>query len=261
MNDRQSDVASFGEFGRNFQEKFVQGLLTDKQFAEQMLEVFDVKYLELKYLQFLADRFFSHAKKYKNVFPSLQLLVTIIKDELKIGTDAILRDQIIDYLTRMRSNPDAGDLPYVKEKALDFCRKQALKGALTYAVGQMEANKYEQIVEEIKKAVMVGTAPSLGHDFFTDYEARFTRFSRNAINTGLSELDKKEILNGGLGAGELGCIVAPTGVGKCTNQKSLVHIRFMGIKINGQVYKPWDKVSTSRGNIFAKDVIETDELV
>jgi replicative DNA helicase len=212
-DEKVTTKASFGTYGKSFQEKLVQALLVDKQFAEQMLEVFEVTYLEPKYLQFLADRYFSYAKKYK-VFPTLQLLITIIRDELKVGTDTILRDQIIDYLQRMRVNPDPGDLQYVKEKSLDFCKKQALKKALEEAVDQIQAEKYESIVDGIKKAVMVGNAPQLGHDFFTDFDSRFTRLQRNAVPTGLEELDKKEIMNGGLGAGEIGVIVAPTGVGK-----------------------------------------------
>ena len=216
MSEEKNNSAgkvSFGSYGKSFQEKVMQALLSDRPWAEQLMEVFDVSYFELKYLQFLADRYFGHAKKYK-VFPTLQLLVTIIRDELKTGTDVVLRDQIIDYLTRMRSNPDPGDLQYVKEKTLDFCRKQALKQALENAVDQIQAEKYEQIVEEIKKAVCVGTTPQLGHDFFQDYESRFTRLQRNCVATGLDELDRKDILNGGLGAGEIGVIVAPTGVGK-----------------------------------------------
>lgn len=204
---------SFGTYGKSFQEKVVQALLVDKQYAEQMLEVFDVSYFEPKYLQFLADRYFSYAKKYK-VFPTLQLLLTIIRDELKTGTDTIVRDQIVDYLQRIRSNPDSGDLQYVREKSLDFCKKQALKKALEVAVEQIQAEKYESIVDGIKSAVMVGNAPQLGHDFFADYESRFTKLQRNAVPTGLSQIDKKEILNGGLGAGELGCVTAATGVGK-----------------------------------------------
>lgn len=213
MSEVTGQKASFGQYGKSFQEKIMQALLSDRPWAEQMLEVFDTSYFDLKYLQFLSERYFGHAKKYK-VFPTLQLLVTIIRDELKIGTDALLRDQIIEYLTRMRANPDPGDLQYVKEKALDFCRKQALKQELVAAVDKMEAGKYEQIVEGIKKAVVVGTTPALGHDFFTDYESRFTRLQRNAVPTGLDELDRKDILNGGLGAGEIGVVVAPTGVGK-----------------------------------------------
>ena len=206
-------TASLAQYGRSFQERIVQALLTDHRWAEQVTEVFNVDYLDLNYLKFLADRYFAHAKKYKT-YPTLQLLAVIIKDELRVGTDIALRDQIIEYLTRMRSNPDVGDLPYVKDRTLDFCRKQALKAALENAVDQMQAEKYEQIVDGIKKAVMVGTTPSLGHDFFNDAEARFTQLVRNPIATGLAELDKKYIFNGGIAAGELAVVCAGTGVGK-----------------------------------------------
>jgi len=208
----RTDV-SFGQYGKPFQEKVMQALLTDRQWAEQMGEVFDVSYFDLKYLQFLGERYFDYSKKYK-VFPSFQLLVTIIKDDLKQGSDILLRDQIIEYLMRMRANPDSGDLQFVKEKSLDFCRKQALKQELMVAAEKIQDGKYEEIVDGIKKAVQVGTTPSLGHDFFTDYESRFTRLQRNCVPTGIEELDRKEVLQGGLGAGELGVVVAPTGVGK-----------------------------------------------
>lgn len=206
-------VASFNQYGKAFQEKAFQAMMTDTAFADQMLEVFDSSYFDLKYLNLLSSRYFDYAKRYKT-FPSLQILVTIIRDELKVGNDIVLRDQIVEYLTRMRSNPDPGDLAYVKEKSLDFCRKQALKAALEHAVDQMQANKYESIVDDIKRAVCVGTTPSLGHDFFEDTESRFTLLSRNCVPTGLAELDKKDIFNGGLGAGEIGIVVAAPGVGK-----------------------------------------------
>lgn len=226
---------TFAQYGKSFQEKIMQALLTDPRWAEQILEVFNPEYFELKYLHFLSERYFAYAKKYR-VFPTLQLLVTIIKDELKlnVGSDEILRNQIVDFLKRVQLNNDLNDLPFVKEKSLDFCRKQALKAALEKAVDQMQAEKYEMIADDIKRAVMVGTTPSIGHDFFEDYEARFTHLQRNAVPTGLAEIDRKEILNGGLGEGELGVIVAATGVGKShfltacgahalTKKKTVVH--------------------------------------
>lgn len=208
-----TDTITFGQYGKHFQECVMQGLLNDQKWAEQLLEVFDVSYFELNYLQFLADRYFQYAKKYK-VFPTLQLLVTIIRDDLKKGNDIILRDQIIDYLQRIRSNPDPGDLPYVKTKTLDFCKKQALKSALEKAVDHMAADDYEKIIETIKHAVLVGTTSSDGHNFFEDFDARFNKLRRDCVPTGIDELDKNVILNGGLGKGELGVIVAPTGIGK-----------------------------------------------
>jgi replicative DNA helicase len=209
----KSNGVTFGQFGRAFQEKLGQALLTDKKWAEQMCEVIDISYFELNYLKYLADKYFAYAKRYK-VFPTLQLLVTIIKEDLKIGTDLVLRDQIVEYLTRIKTNPDLEDLPWVKEKSLEFCRKQALKCALESAVDQMQANKYESIVETIKKAVQVGTVSSIGHNFFEEMDARFTHLCRDTIPTGLAELDKKEILQGGSGKGELHAIISSTGGGK-----------------------------------------------
>ena len=209
----KSTGVTFGQFGKSFQEKLGQALLTDHKWAEQMSEVVDISYFELNYIKFLADRYFSYCKKYK-VFPTLQLLVTIIRDDLKTGTDIILRDQIIEYLQRMKANPDPGDLAYVKDKSLEFCRKQALKGALESAVDKMQGGKYEEIVDIIRKAVQVGTTPSVGHDFFNEMDARFTLLKRDTIPTRLPELDKKEILNGGSGKGELLCVVGATGAGK-----------------------------------------------
>lgn len=217
MSDNEQLVrtsgASFGQFGKTFQEKLVQALLTDTKWAEQMMEVIDNNYFEVNYLKFLSDRYFSYSKKYK-VFPTLQLLVTIIRDDLKTGTDVILRDQIIEYLQRIKTNPDVGDLEYIKDKSLEFCRKQALKKALESAVDQMQSNNYESIVENIRRAVQVGTAPSVGHDFFKEIDSRFTLLKRDTIPTGLLELDKKEILNGGSGKGELLCVVGSSGSGK-----------------------------------------------
>jgi len=213
MMQENENKVTFGQFGKTFQERFVQAILMDAKFAEQMMEVFVPEYLELNYLKFLTDRYFAYSRKYK-VFPTLQLLATIIKDDLKSGTDIILKDQIIDYLTRIRTDAGASDLPYVKEKSLEFSRKQALKKALESAVDQMQANKYESIVETIKKAVQVGTAPSVGHDFFNEMDARFTKLKRDTIPTRLPELDKKEILNGGSGKGELLCVVGASGSGK-----------------------------------------------
>lgn len=256
-NDQIHTVVTFGKFGKIFQERFVQAILTDQIFAEQTMEVFKSEYLELKYLSFLTDRYYAYSKKYK-VFPTLHMLVTIIKEDLRVGTDIILRDQIIDYLTRMRTNDGAPDMPYVKEKSLEFARKQALKKALESAVDQMEANKYESIVETIKNAVYVGTAPSVGHDFFNDMDSRFTKLKRDTIPTRLAELDKKEILNGGSGKGELLCVTAASGAGKCSVRNTYIHVKYTSVRINGKSYKPWDRINTSRGTIFTRDIIESD---
>jgi len=212
-NEINAGEALFRQYGKQFQEKIFQSLLTDHAWAAQMVEVMKPDYFDLKYLAFLTDRYFKHFEKFK-CFPTMQLLVSIIKEDLQQGPDAILKDQIIDFLHRMRANPDPGDLGYTKEKSLDFCKRQAFREALEKAVEMVATDKFESVVDLMKKAVSVGMANTTGHDFFEDAEARFVKINRNPCPTGLNVLDSKEIFRGGLGRGELGVVVAPTGVGK-----------------------------------------------
>ncbi len=205
--------AFFSHYGKSFQEKIFQGLVTDKQWAAQMIEVMDPDYFDVKYLNFLTDKYFSYFHKYK-CFPTNQLLVSIIRDDLKEGHDILLREQIVEFLTRIKSNPYPGDIKYVKDKALDFCKRQAFKVALEKAVEMVEGDKFESVVGLMKDAVAIGMPNTTGHDFFEDLEARFVHVERNVVPTGIEVLDTKDVLSGGLGKGEIGVIMANSGVGK-----------------------------------------------
>jgi hypothetical protein len=205
--------AFFSQYGKPFQEKIFQAFLTDRSWAMQMIEIMTPEYFDLKYLQYLCKSYFTYHQKYKD-FPTLTLLVTIIKDDLREGKDTILRDQIIDYLQRIRTNPNVGDLDYVKDKTLDFCKKQAMKEALEKAVEMIATDNLDSVVGLMKDALAAGTPASVGHDFFEDMEARFVKTRRQVCPTGLPQIDAPDILNGGLGRGELGVVIAPTGVGK-----------------------------------------------
>jgi replicative DNA helicase len=204
---------NFSKFGKPFQEKVFQGMLTDTIWASQMIEVVDPTYFDLKYLSFLCDKYFSYHKKYRT-FPTLQILITIIKEDLQKSSDAVLKDQIIEYLQRMRSNPDMGDIAYVKDKSLEFCKRQAFKDALEKSVELIQTEKYESVMTIMKEAISVGMPNSTGHNFFDDIEARFVQINRQVCPTGLDRLDAPDILRGGLGRGEIGVITANTGVGK-----------------------------------------------
>jgi len=114
----------------------------------------------------------------------------------------------------MRSNPDMGDIAYVKDKSLEFCKRQAFKDALEKSVELIQTEKYESVLTIMKEAISVGMPNSSGHNFFDDIEARFVQINRQVCPTGLERLDAPDILRGGLGRGEIGVITANTGVGK-----------------------------------------------
>ena len=208
-----SETASFAKYGKQFQEGIFQGLLTDQVWSAQMIEVMNPSFFDIKYLEFLCEKYFEYYKKYK-CFPSLGLIVPLIKEDLTSSNDAILRDQIVEFLHRVKMNPNMNDIQYIKDKSLDFCKRQAFRDALEKAVDLIQTDKFESVVGLMKEAVAVGMQSSVGHDFFDDIEARFVKTRRKCCPTGLKRLDAKDILQGGLGRGELGVVTANTGVGK-----------------------------------------------
>jgi replicative DNA helicase len=208
-----SQNKNFSKFGKPFQEKVFQSMLTDINWSAQMIEVMSHDYFDLKYLSFLCERYYSYYNKYKT-FPTLTILITIIKEDLSKSKDHVLRDQIIEYLHRMKTNPDIGDLQYVKDKSLEFCKRQAFRDALEQSVELIQTEKYESVLKIMKEAISVGMPNTAGHNFFDDIEARFVQINRQVCPTGLDKIDSQDILRGGLGRGELGVIAANTGVGK-----------------------------------------------
>ena len=206
-------AGQFSQYNKNFQEKILQGLLSDKNWAVQMVEVMRPDFFELRYLEYLCEKYFAYFAEYR-CFPTQILLISIIKDSLSEDGDVLLRDQIVSYLIRMKENPNPNDLAYVKAKALDFCKRQAFKEALEESVNLITTGDFENVLTLMKNAVSIGLPNTVGHDFFEDMEARFMKINRQVCPTGIAEIDSKEILNGGLGRGEIGVVTANTGVGK-----------------------------------------------
>lgn len=207
--------ASFSNFGEDFQERVIQALLLDPGWSEQMHDVIRVEYFEYAHYQYMVSTYYEYYKKYAT-FPTCPMLATILREKLSKGNKAELSylGKIVDIFRKVKNDPDLRDLPYVKERALEFCKKQAMKEALYESTELIIKDQYEQVLDVMKKALTAGEETSVGHDFLEDQEARFTTKQRDPIPTGIPQLDRKEVLDGGLGRGELGIFVAPPGVGK-----------------------------------------------
>jgi replicative DNA helicase len=204
----------FASLGKSFQEKMLQALLTDRQWSTQFIEVFNVdECLEPVYLKLIANKYINYYHQYKE-FPTIDLMITIVKDELSSNQDLVVREQCYNFLQKVIKNENGNDLPWVKEKAFTFCRQQLLKKALGESVDIILTDKYETVVDIMKNAIAAGMSSSPGHDYNNDIEARYSETFRHAIKTGIPDLDDKKIMGGGLGAGEIGIVVAPSGVGK-----------------------------------------------
>ena len=92
-------------------------------------------------------------------------------------------------------------------------------------VSLIRTSSYDEISETINDALKLGADNNYGYDYLADFEERFQIKARNPITTGWTVIDK--ITHGGLGSGELGVVIAPTGVGK---SMALVHLGAEAVK-------------------------------
>ena len=220
MPEQQHET--FSKFGKSFQEKLVKTILFDRNFANQMEEVLDTNYLELKYLQVFVDLLFQHKQSYPH--PTYEAMVSVVRTQTEDYSDSIIK-QVIDFMARIKSNAIGDDdEEYVKEKSLDFCKKQKLKEAILKSVDLLQSQSFDQIQKVINEAMNLGADNDHGHDYHEDILDRFEMKMRNPVSTHWDEID--DITKGGLGKRELGVVVAPTGAGK---SMALAHLGAMAV--------------------------------
>lgn len=214
----------FSKFGKNFQENLVQLILDDRVFCDQISEVLDVNFLELNYLRVFVQKIFDYRKKY-GTHPSHSTIATILRSDIEKEND-VLKRQIREYYARQEANNFSVEgAEHVKDVSLDFCKKQKLKEAMIKSVGLIQNASYDEVSKVINDALKLGNDNDLGYDYLLDFEQRFELKSRNAVSTGWDLIDG--ITRGGIGRGELGVVIAPTGAGK---SMALVHLGAAALK-------------------------------
>jgi replicative DNA helicase len=193
-------------------------MLDDRVFADQITEVMDLNFLELGHLQLFVKKLFEYRDKY-GTHPSRDTMTTILRAEIDDESE-VAQQQVRQYFVRILSG-DAGveNAEHIKEVALDFCKKQKLKSAMLKCVGLIKTSSYDEISTTINDALKLGSDSNFGYDYLADFEQRFEIKTRSPVSTGWTMIDK--ITRGGLGRGELGVVIAPTGVGK---SMALVHL-------------------------------------
>jgi replicative DNA helicase len=208
----------FSKFGKNFQENLCHLILDDRPFADQIFEVLDINFLELTYLRVFVNRIKEYKKKY-GVHPTRKVMTSILRTGIADEQDSVQK-MLRDYYARVLSQEvDHSESGYVKDTALDFCKKQKLQEAMIKCVPLLKKSSFDQVAKVINNALKLGTSNDLGYDYMKDFEARFEKKARNPVTTGWDPLD--DISKGGLGKGELGVVIAPTGAGK---SMVLVHL-------------------------------------
>ena len=221
------EPTSFSKYGKSFQEKLCMVILDDRAFADQIEEVLDVNFLELNYLKCFLNKVFNYRKKYE-VHPSRDIMKTILRSELD-NENELTAKQVREYYVRSQVG-QLTDIQYIKDTALDFCKKQNLKSAMVKSIGLLQNSSFDEISQVINDSLKLGMNNDEGYDYKKDFEERFKPRFRNPVTTGWELID--DICKGGLGQKELGGVIAPTGAGK---SMALVHLGAEAIKLGKNV--------------------------
>lgn len=226
MIDEKQD---FSRFGKQFQENLCNLILDDSTFAAQIGEVLDVNFLELRYLRVFTDKVYGYRKKY-GIHPSRDTMAMILRAEIADEND-VVQKQVREYFARVQMSDALVDgAEHIKDVSLDFCKKQKLKEAMMKSVELIKSSSFDEVSKVINDALKLGTDNNHGYDYVVDFEKRFEIRARNPVSTGWDLIDN--ITRGGLGRGELGVVIAPTGAGK---SMALVHLGATALKLGYNV--------------------------
>ena len=195
------------KYGTSFQSKILSSLLTDVKFVKQIIDILEVSYFDTDSNKFLVKSIKDYFVKYKSQ-PTMEAIKIMVDD---IEND-ILKVAIIDSLRNAWQHREDPDLEFVKEKTLEFCKNQIVKGAIMQSVELLETQQYDEIKVIIDKAMTAGMERDIGHEYITGFEERMTKQARDTLPTAWDSVNN--LMDGGLGKGELGVIVAPAGIGK-----------------------------------------------
>lgn len=182
-------------------------LIEDREFAASILDIIEPSFYTNDHYQTLFTMIYSHFEEYHTV-PSFDSLRIEVSSKI---TDEVELEYFTDLLDKIENQVDKSDKEFIEDKTVEFCKQQAMVNAIKACVPKIQAEDYEDIFSIIQEAMNAGTSRDDGHDYF-DMAAIRRMGERSPVPTGLPLLDK--YLAGGLGAGEIGIILAGTGIGK-----------------------------------------------
>ena len=213
---------NFDYLGNTFQIQLLNQIVVDKDFSSSILDVIESTYFDNKYFKIILQMIKEYYVKYEST-PNFETLEQIIKSEV---SQELVAKIVLDTLKQVKEAPFEGT-QFVQEKALKFCKQQELQKAMDKAqkiITQGDFESYDKVEGLVREALQVGEIEKGQTDIFSDLDTVLDEDYRHPIPMGIPGIDK--LLKGGLAKGEIGVILAPTGVGKTTILTKIANTAF-----------------------------------
>ena len=207
-----SKEKNFGYLGNTFQIQLLNNIVLYKDFATSIVDVIEPKYFDNQYFKLIMQVLKEYYQKYEHT-PSYNTLEQLIKSEV---SSPMAQKMVLDMLEQVKEAPAEGE-SFVQEKALKFCKQQELQKVMTKAqkiIDKGDFESYDHLEEMVRDALQVGEVDTGTAEVFANLEEVLEEDFRHPIPMGIPGIDN--LLKGGMAKGEIGVILAPTGVGKST---------------------------------------------
>ena len=200
-------VDTLSKYGQSFQAKVISALLTDVRMMDTLCEIIDKKFFESDANKWIVQEIKDYYDEYKKE-PTLD----VFKGQVSKLDNPSLKKSVVEQLKTVYTQIGQDDFEYVKNEFTSFCINQNMKNVILQSVDLLKSGNYDRIKDLVDKAMKVGVESDLGMDYLLDFEERFSETGRETVSTGWDCID--DLMDGGIGPGELGVVVAPSGVGK-----------------------------------------------
>ena len=199
-------LRSIEEYGPAFQMKVISSLLTHKAFLQNIYDILSDEYFSNPAHKWIINEILDYYQKYHTT-----VSMDVLKVEMKKMDNEVLQISVKEQL-REAYKADIDDLEYVREEFSTFCKNQQLKRALLSSVDLLKAGDYDSIKFMIESAMKAGQDKDIGHEYKKDLESRYREDHRRIVPTPWSSINN--LIQGGLGNGDLGLIFGNPGGGK-----------------------------------------------
>ena len=247
---------NFEYLGSTFQLQLINQLIVDKEFARSIIDVVQTNYFENKYFKLITQMVKEYYNKFEHT-PSFETLEQITKSELQQESASKI---VLDTLSKIKDAPLEG-MNFVQEKSKKFCKQQELQKAMQSVqkiIDGGEFENYDKAEELIREALQVGIVENTSADVFSNLDEVLNEDYRHPIPIGIPGIDR--LLKGGLAKGEIGVVLAPTGVGKSTMLTKIANHAFnLGYNVLQIFFEDNPKI-IQRKHITLWTKIHPDEL-
>ena len=182
----------------------------------------------------------------------------IVKSEV---TQELVAKIVLDTIKQVKDAPFEGT-QFVQEKALKFCKQQELQKAMDKAqkiITEGDFESYDKVEGLVRMALQVGERETGTTDIFSNLDTVLDEDFRHPIPMGIHGIDR--LMKGGLAKGEIGVILAPTGVGKTTILTKIANTAFnLGYNVLQIFFEDNPKI-VQRKHFTLWTGIEPDNLV